>query len=199
MRNLEFVTAAPCGRAWLSAVLIATIVTGGCSTMLPEHWSNAKEAFPGTQAMVPPADKPGAFEQATFSTTFEDTYRAASVSASQAMLDVTDEDKSAGYILAEQIPQGKPGVHYYYAIKIDELGAKKSRVTIMSKAQFQCEVFGAGMDIATLGLMPAAQHATGETNDKCRENSEVHWSGDPGQIKQFMSFVRNNLIAAGVL
>ncbi len=199
MRNLESATAARRGHTWLGVVLSLAFLTGGCATTLPEHWSNAKEAYPGTQAMVPPADKPGAFEGATFSTAFEDTYRAASVSASQAMFDVTDEDKSAGYILAEQVPQGKPGLHYYYAIKIDELGAKKSRVTIMSKVQIQCVTFNAATDIATLGLLPAVQHGTGETDEKCRENSEVHWGGDAGQIKQFMSFVRNNLIAAGVL
>lgn len=179
------------------ALLILVLFAGCATTTLPERWSTAKDAFMSKQDMLPPADKTGAFEVTDFAAPYEDVYRAASVSASQAMLDVTAESKSDGYVLAEQIPQGKPGIHYYYAITVDELGPKQSRVTIMSKMQSQCVILGSGYSIATLGMLPAAQHATGETDEACRENSQVHWGGDPIQFKQFMSFVRNNLIAAG--
>lgn len=181
------------------AILSLWVLLAGCATTtLPERWSTAKDAFPSKADMIPPADKTGVFEVTSFTAPYEDVYRAASVSASQAMLDVTAESKDDGYILAEQIPQGKPGIHYYYAITVDELGPKQSRVTIMSKMQAQCVILGSGYSIATLGILPAAQHATGETDEACRENSQVHWGGDPTQFKQFMSFVRNNLIAAGV-
>jgi len=181
--------------------VVSLVLASGClsTTTLPEHWASAKEAFPDKKSTNPPHEKEDAYVVATFRTPYEDVYRAALVSASQAMFNVTEENKREGYILAERIAtivNTSIPVHYYYAIRIDEIHGKESRVTIAAKAQRECGFYGHfAIDI-----------------DICTKQSELHWVdkrtprsiGDPNpegtkaEMTQVIVFIRNNLIAAGL-
>jgi len=194
VKRIDFAANRTC--AQLLAVVSLLLVTG-CVTwiILPEHWASAKEAFPDKKSTNPPHEKQDAYVVAKFRAPYEDVYRAALVSASQALFNVTEENKREGYILAERITttQGGQPVHYYYAIRIDEIHAKESHVTLAAKAQRMCKfIMGVG-------------------KDACTRVSELHWvderleiaeypnpEGTKAEMNQLIVFIRNNLIAAGL-
>lgn len=184
---------------------------GGCATeSLPKHFASTGQAYPDAASMVPPSD-PDTFERSVFPAPYEDVYRAALVSASQVQLNVTFDDKSTGNIFAKRVVQRAPSPsnagglggqaerRYFFAIVVKELGPKKTQVTIMAKAQGRCEPISAWVNVATAGI---AAPSRSTANEECLRYSKVHWASgkenQEEQMGQFMTFVRNNLIAAGV-
>lgn len=196
----------------LSGVVAMVALLSACAhPMLPERWASTGDAYPNDTSMVPPKNVPDSYETAIFTAPYEDVYRAALVSASQAQFNVTYDDKRKGHIFAKRLMQSVPTIsmnnmaggyadrRYFYAVKVIELGARKSRVTIMAKAQGQCQAVHGLANVVTLGI----GEALAETVDNCAAYSSVHWAqgfdSSETEMSQYITFVRNNLIAAGVL
>jgi hypothetical protein len=116
------------------------------------------------------------------------------------------EDKTKGVIFATRTIQATPypivptcqysqslnGVpqqrNYYYAIVLKEQGAKSTEVTVLALAQGRC-ITGA-----------CARFLDGE---ECMKYSSVHWAmsleSSMTELNQVLIFIRNNLIAAGLM
>lgn len=195
----------------IPALMALLILTGCASTKLPEKWASTSDAYPDEASLQPPEGLEDAYESAIFPAPYEDVYRAALISASQANLNVTHEDKSAGRIFAKRVLDYAPSVfttgghaerRYFYAVVLDELGPKSVKVTIMAKAQGACEMGAPPLvDIATLGTT-AAMDAGMNVKELCLYYSQPHWATDfdhsAKELNDFMVLVRNNLIAAGL-
>lgn len=189
-------------RWWHSAcvlfVILCCIALTGCGTWLPERFVRPDEAYSAKEYLQNTDQLPyDSFKKAVFKVPYEDVFRAASVSASQAQFNVEEERKADGVILATRIIQerpphdGAPGNqrphqrNYYYAIVVKERGPKSTEVVIMAKAQGKC---------LADPLMGTAQ---------CRAYAIPHWAtvydNATQDLGQFMTFLRNNLIMAGLL
>jgi hypothetical protein len=160
----------------------------------PDEAYSAKEYLQNTDQI--PRDS---FKKAAFKVPYEDVFRAASVSASQAQFSIEEERKADGVILAmrtiqERPPQDIPIApgnqrphqrNYYYAIVVKEKGPKSTEVVIMAKAQGKCLVD------------PLSATAA------CKAYAVPHWAAGHDDatpdLNQYMIFLRNNLIAAGLL
>ena len=216
-------------KKWKAAFLMIVISFSGLTGCAmdwywtPERSATVQEAF---RSYAPPGDPAVARQavvQQVFNAPYEDVFRAVNVSASQALFHVHEQDKRAGVVLATEVLRTQPTdqVHttFYYAILIKERGPRRTSVTIMAKVQYPClyQVVGAGWHIATFGIVKAATALSGEDDDKesCTRRSTLRWAAvvnsDSGirrlpfspdrtpEIARFLSFVRNNLIAAGAI
>ncbi len=186
-----------------------SFVSGCAAPLLPDKWGSTGEAFPDAESMKPPKDLRDAYETALFMAPYEDVYRAALVSVSQVQFNVTYESRSKGYIFAKRFVASAPTVvmetmggyaerRYYYAIEVTELAAKKTRVKIMAKTQGQCQGIHGLLNAMSLGINEVAT----DSKELCRQYSSIHWAAGfdntSQELNQYITFVRNNLIAAGV-
>jgi hypothetical protein len=138
-----------------------------------------------------------------FQAPYADVFRAVVVGASQNQINIESENKSQGYVLGTRAIQIVPPVprcpnsepyngralplRYYYAIVVKERAAKRTEVTVAIKAQGTCW-FG---------------HCFESVDRPCKTYSVPHWATaneNPDEsMTQLMTFIRNNLIAAGAL
>jgi hypothetical protein len=187
-----------CALVTLSAFLIS------CTEVLPEQFIRVTDVYPAGGAMNPPPP-PLSVKQAQLEAPYEDVFRAATVAAAQAQFNIEKSDKRQGLILAEQVerlPQyGQTGaITRYYAIVIKETGPKASRVDIQAKAQIRCGTLSTSGWVITTILTLGIALIMLPTESDCRNRRELHWDATSAQqMSQFISFTRNNLIAAGVL
>ena len=197
----------------------------GCAVTdvwLPEKEATVQEAF---RTVEPPPD-PQVARQAVvrqvFQAPYEDVYRAASVAATKSLFNVEAQNKRVGHILATEIVRRQTNINtqsdaleydkFYYAVLVNELGPRRTQVTIMTKVQARCfypEV-GVGIHIASLGTL-AALNRTLNREETCKFRSNLRWaavgSGDKyrvtpnrtAEMMQFMTILRSNLINAGAL
>jgi hypothetical protein len=166
-----------------------------------------EEAFPFSRPLASTGDIPfSSIKRNVFHAAYEDVYRAVSISISQAQMNVEKEDKSNGIILAVRTIQTLPplGVgtcdaagsrgntrpqqrNYYYAIMIVEKGPKTTEVTAISKTQGRCN----------------NGPCLGESGAVCTGYASVHWStveeNSLPELTQLMTFIRNNLVQAGLI
>lgn len=189
-------------------IILLLAFTAGCTSTYPDRFLTVNEMF-GTETK-PPAEMSDAFKKSIFEASYVEVFRAATISASQAQFNVESEDRKKGEILATravmQQPIGtsplSPTQHIYsYMISLKELGPKKTEVSIAARIQARCmKESTAAIGCLTLGMvLPIAI----SRNKRCEKLSAGMWaSGDyaSGQeLGNFLTFVRNNLIAANAI
>jgi len=201
---------------WLLAGAVCALIAGCASgpTYSPETFMTAREAFP-TPATLPDQASAQATRTSVYNAAFEDVYRAANVSASQAQFHIDGEQKSAGHILASRslrmVPKNvnldSSTEHmYFYSIVVRELGPKSTEVRISVKVQGKCIMLGAGrraaLGVFSLGLTEAL-NMSGNQQTNCTALSSGTWAArdysNSEDMLRFLTFVRNNLLAAGAL
>lgn len=186
--------------------IVILLILGGCGggVWLPQRFGTAGEAYLSKDYLQSTEHIPSeSHQKSMFNVPYEDVYRAVYVSASQAQLNIVKESKAEGVILALQaltinppsdlmncpannFANNKPlQWYYYYAIVIKERGPRSTEVTAMAKAQGRCfsgVCFG---------------------NDPCPQYASIHWAAGLDSamtnLSQLMVFIRNNLIAAGLM
>jgi hypothetical protein len=191
----------------LILIFVFQALTGCGAGWIPTRFATLQEAYPPGDILrsmeVVPSDST---IQKVFNAPYEDVFRAAIVSASQTQWLVEVQDKANGVILAMRVLQIMPPPdtadcqnnaganrrpsqrNSYYAVVIKEKGPKSIEVTAVAKAQGRCEhklCWGA----------PSA-------NAVCERYASLHWATGHdnalSELTQFMVFISNNLIAAGV-
>jgi len=189
------------------AVIVASMfIAGGCVTWvyLQPQVHTAEEAFAESSRDVQPPQGSPAVKSAVFDASFEQVYRAASVSTSQALFELEKEDARAGRIFAKRIAEHEAipvswgtesTTHtYFYKITVKELAPKKSEVTILARVTATC-----ALSHSIDRMMSTAEKLEADDNH-CRALSAGTWAGNAQpQLSQFMVLVRNNLIAARAL
>jgi hypothetical protein len=149
---------------------------------------------------APPASK----KVAVFNAPYEDVYRAVVVSTSQSQIFVEKESRSDGVVMGTRVVQARPLVpicaysrekngvplprKYFYAVYVKELAAKSTQVTAAVKVQGSC------------WTGECAQRADFA---ECKAYSTPHWAqpvedADEG-LTRLLTFIRNNLLAAGAI
>ncbi len=193
----------------------AILATAGCAgaRLQPDRLMGIQDAFPKGTDTSPPAAFSEAAKTNVLEAPYEDVFRAASVAASQAQFNVEHVQKSRGLILASRpvkmrphgtsadYPEWQITDHaYFYAVSVRELGPKRTEVRISAKVQGRCGMWSAGMYVMTGGLGTAYFN---EQNARCRELSSGMWAigshNTAQEMGQFLTFLRNNLLAAGML
>jgi len=194
--------------AHIGLLICCLCVLGGCGTWLPVKFAKVEEVFTFAKPIESTGHIPSSsIKKNLFNAPYEDVYRAVSVSISQAQMNVEEEDKSKGIILAVRTIQALPPLYvgntcdsagsrgntrpqprnYYYAIMVVEKGPKSTEVTAISKAQGRCN----------------NGFCLGDAGAGCDTYSSVHWStieeNSLPELTQLMTFIRNNLIQAGLL
>jgi hypothetical protein len=195
--------------SFFACVMVVFFLTG-CfpkGIYLPEKFSTIEEVYPSDEIFDQlegiPADS---YKKVAFEAPYEDVFRVAKVSATQAMFNVESVDKSKGLIFAMKVTQeqgvwnynacGPPknDKRYFYAIKVIETGSTTTEVVIVSKTQgAACYAGGASVGTAVgtgLGLF---------NKKKAQAYASVHWSNNLQDLLQFLTLIRNNLIAAGLI
>lgn len=175
--------------------------------VLPERFSTLKEVYPSDDVFdnlegIPP----DSYKRATYQAPYEDVFRIANVSATQAMMSVESINKTTGIIYAMKVTQ-EPGVwnynacgsaknekRYFYAIKVSETGPEATEILILSKAQ-GAACYAGGASIGTvvgsgMGLFK---------KDEAEAYATVHWSTKLQDLLEYFSLIRNNLIAEGLI
>ena len=192
----------------LEIMMATAVLVGGCASatsidLLPKVHS-AEEAFAESAHGVQPPQGSPAAKSAVFEASFEQVYRAASVSTSQALFEVEKEDTRTGRIFAKRIVEREPisvswgtetATHtYFYLITVKELAPKRSEVAILARVTAPCRLSHSYDRIA------ASAEKLQADDDRCRALAAGTWAGgaEP-QLSQFMILVRNNLIAARAL
>jgi hypothetical protein len=200
----------PC--AGLIGGLALAGLLGACAPMqqntLQEH---ARTAFPDLPGVVTGQGVPStAMKVADYAVSYDDAFRAANISVSQAQLNVEEVDKKKGQILATREAQqmgsnGRPiETRYFYAISVTELGAKRSRVRIVAKVQAPCFAYNSAQrlmyDVGSFGTTELVNAAVFPVFKDCKEYQQPNWPhATPPELGQFQVFVRSNLLAAGLL
>lgn len=212
MRQSRFVTQA------------CTIVTfacfmASCSTVAPERFARPSEVFPPASLKGFDSDAPfDSVKSTQVEAPFEDTFRAATVAASQSQFNIEESNKAKGWILATRVihvPFGQQGIMKYdgsqkvytYAIVVTEQGKKSTKVQIGAKMQRSCkkynllgQIMRPIVIILTFGL---ELQGAGADHNQCEAESQLNWATGQNsslqEMTQFLIFLRNNLIAAGVL
>lgn len=179
--------------------------------IVPEHYDTMNQAYLPNEIPSSSSAPPESIKKSTFEAPFEDVFRAVTVSASQAQFNIESSDKSKGMILAERIaPTGRVGdnnvtqTKFFHAIAVKEVGSKVTEVTILSKAQTRCGYQSAGthvgLTILTFGIWLLFIPPMVALDNQCKDAAKLHWDTmSLERLTQFMTFIRNNLIAAGVL
>lgn len=201
----------------LAAVLLGLALSACMSapSLQPKQFMTLRQAFPDPATRMPPTTLPDAAVFSAFDASFEDVFRLASVSASQAQFHVEEQYKSEGLILASRSvlmrPHGTAAEKaqpswastphlYFYAISIRELGPKQTEVRLAAKVQGKCGLWPASLKFASLGIGVPMMN---QENAHCEELSKGMWATDAhtsaAEMKQFLIFLRNNLLAAGLI
>lgn len=186
------------------------VFLNGCfprGIVLPERFSTLKEVYPSDDVFdnlegIPP----DSYKRATYQAPYEDVFRIANVSATQAMMSVESINKTTGIIYAMKVTQ-EPGVwnynacgsaknekRYFYAIKVSETGPEATEILILSKAQ-GAACYAGGASIGTvvgsgMGLFK---------KDEAEAYATVHWSTKLQDLLEYFNLIRNNLIAEGLI
>jgi hypothetical protein len=187
-----------------SSLGLVTLLLAACAAMTPEErparFMTVDDAFGSSAQSNEPPQGSEAIKKTVFNASYEEVFRAVSTSTAQAQFEIQTEDKRAGLILATRDVQmlwfQQGGVHgtvtphlYFYAIRLKELGPKRTEVTIVSKVQGKCFIIH--------------DPFPNKMDEYCPRLSAGMWSegyhNDAQHLGQFMIFVRNNLLAAGVL
>ncbi len=186
---------------WNSCFLcVFLLILSGCGSWVPERFVRAGEAYSSKDYLKNFEHLPqDSFKKMVFQAPFEDVFRAASISVSQSQFSLEEERKAEGVILATRIvealpPQDRPIApgnqrphqrNYYYAIVVKERGPKTTEVIIAAKAQGKC-------------LIDPLSNTSA-----CKAYSIPHWAtghdAATQDLNQFMIFLRNNLIQAGLI
>lgn len=203
-------------RPWrLAASSICMVLLVACASAPVAFRMKSAAAMFGPVAQVDwQAAEPDAVRRSLIAAPFADVQRAAMVAATQAQLNIEQEDKRSGVLLATRDVRAEwnPGNHnsvtdmrYAYLILVRETGPRTTEVLIASKVQANCRPYS-GMErtlfaVTTLGISEAA--GLGGGNARCQSIAEGMWAqgqvGSQQEMGQFMNFLRNNLIAAGAL
>lgn len=195
--------------------LAIMLALSGCATS-PDRplQSSAREAFPDMSQAASGNEVPAeAMKVAVYEAGFEDVFRVASVSASQAQLNVEQVDKNNGLIFATRdamllagvTAYDQPSPHrFFYVISVTELDAKRSQVRVVAKVQAECKKIRGGgraaMGILSFGM---SELAFAPVNKSCDRVTQTRWAEGTHtaalELGQFQVFMRNNLLAAGLL
>lgn len=194
------------------AIMLA--LSGCASTPDRPLQSSAREAFPDLSQAVSGNGVPAeAMKVAVYEAGFEDVFRVASVSASQAQLNVEQADKKNGLIFATRdamllagvTAYDQPAPHrFFYVISVTELDAKRSQVRVVAKVQAECKkIQGGGRALMGIFSFGMSELAFAPVNKNCERVTQTRWAQgtftaalEMGQLQVFM---RNNLLAAGLL
>src|SRR3569833_493054 len=221
LRNFEFRRNRPISLFSLSAVrwhaaliggpMLAVLLVG-CTPMQRNTVQNhAREAFPDLSGVVTGNGVPeSATKVADYAVSYDDAFRAANESVSQAQLNVEEVENKKGSILATREAQqaggdGQPRVvRYFYAISVTALAANHSRVRIVAKTQAPCYAYSPVQrlmyDVGSLGLTETENTTLVPVFANCKDYERPNWPpATPPELAQFQVFVRNNLLAAGLL
>jgi len=178
------------------------------------EWMTSEQAFdPSHNGNAP---DPDSIKKVVFDASYEEVFRAASISVAQAMWEIDKQDKAAGVLFAhrvvsEPITKNYPSVNnrctnelyaklclpkehkYFYRVKTNELSAKQTEVVVESKLQGYCDLHCT----APFGL--AGRPWCNEYKQSCGElRAGISLkANDQPEISQFVVLLRNNLIAAG--
>lgn len=187
--------------------LFFILLLQGCGGVIhrPDQFAKSVDVFSSNQIT---SDTPEDSKMSmTYEASYEDVFRLAKVSASQAQFLIEKSDKENGYINASQ--STRRGVHIatltpseqvggrtggtvvsekrFYLIKIKELTGESTEVTIVNKVQFEC-IYD---DKFLVDPKP------------CEQMSKVHWPVGPQiditNLENFHKFLNNNLISAGLI
>jgi len=205
-------------RPWFAAAVVAALaLLPACASDHADpnyRFKTAAQSFGASDKIDSAEAEPDAIQRSTLAAPYADVYRAALVAASQAQFNVESEDRRAGVILATQDlrAEWRPGsptsvtqMRKYYRVDVRETGPRSTEVLILSKVQAQCEpaskvtqglVVAASFGLALIGSDPEAPKLCAAINAgmwaKGRHSNQQ-------ELGQFMTFVRNNLIASGAL
>ena len=184
------------------------IMLNGCFKDLPENFSTITDVYPQKETNIDDAPQ-GSFMKTSLRVPYEDAFRSATVAASQAQLATIDSDQDLGRILALRATAVNPLVRkgasqYYYLIKVKEVTSNETEITIVTKSEEKCKyATPVGLTlftILTLGILLFFMPLIAMENSQCTDKSTLHYDvTSMPEITQFMNFVRNDLIAAGLL
>lgn len=199
-------------RAGAMGGLALAVLLGGCAPMQQNTLRDyASEAFPDLSGVADGQGVPNtATKVADYPVSYDDAFRAANMSVSQAQLNVEKVDARKGTILATREAQqvggdGRPvETRYFYAISVTELGAKRSRIRIVAKMQAPCYAYSPAQrlmyDVGSLGATELINATLAPVFQDCKEHEQPNWPRATLQeLGNFQVFVRNNLLAAGLL
>lgn len=189
--------------------LVGIVLTVGCtgSSILHPQGGMASvgvaypvEEIEGLGEKAPPQSR----KAAVFAASYEEVYRAVVVSASQTQINIERENKSKGLVLGSRVVEALPPVptcpgsqrvngisqprKYFYAIVIKEKGVRSTEVLASVKVQGACWT---GHCFEYIDM------------EACSQYARLHWANlvenPEKELTQLMTFIRNNLHAAGVL
>ena len=182
--------------------ILALLFLSGCmpaSMVVPDRFSTVRDAYPQNARQIINADLPtGSTKTANYAAPYEDVFRAVIESTGQALLNIASSDKNSGLILAtksakvrnafdSQINQAYEAERkHFFAIVVSEKGPESTDVQIVSKVQTSCQFnswFG---------------------EEICQEEAKVKYTSDfwhstSTDMNNLLTFIRNNLFAAGIL
>lgn len=187
-----------------------------CTVRVPARFLGPDEAYAPGAVTAPSPDVPfDSVKKSVFEAPYEDVFRAVSVAASQAQFNVESTDKKSGVIRAtrtvavkNRVGGGSATRIYYYEIVVKEMGAESTEVTVFSKYQESCTRSSGFtwtmVSLLTFGIaLPTALIAYPVERRQCNRAAELQWATEDynslQEMGQLMTFIRNNLIAAGVL
>ncbi len=174
----------------------------GCMETVPKYFHPLNQVFPPDNLPpITPQTPNSSYKRETFDIPYEDVYRAANMAVSQAQINIKQQDKGKGVILGERY-LGSADV--FYAVKVKELGPKSTEVLIMTKAERTCRqlttldwitspfwvVFSLGLGVFLINQSLDCSKLL---------ESGPYWANGQKELEQFQVFLRNNLIAAGLL
>lgn len=200
---------------------VAALCMAGCISTPPlADLAPLEDVFPQAPAEAEYASIPQqAVKTAVYEAPFEDVFRLASVSASQAQLNVERVDRQGGVILATRATMMAPDTvmnggellphRYYYVIRVKELESRRTEVRVAAKVQGTCRITG-GKNRAILGVMSLGMSEVagagalfGAEDKACREVMTPRWaagrqSTEP-ELANVQTFLRNHLLAQGLI
>jgi hypothetical protein len=181
-------------------LFIMILALSGCRSHLPANFATVEEAFPPAETKTPANIPSDSIKRSIFEVPFEDVFRAVMVSVSQVQMNIESNDKNKGIILATRTIEVPPPFHsdlgdnrrpkqrnYYYKIMVIEKGPKSTEVIAFAKTQGSCTDWS--IDAAF--------------GSPCPKYAALHWAQNQDssarELTQLMTFIRNNLIAAGLI
>lgn len=190
-------------------------VLGGCAhDIYPERIDAVHEVYPGglvgTDYDAAPIESKA---ESIIPAGYADIYEVVRRSMAQNQWNTQREDAKSGQLLATKITReqawniGMTDRHYFFAVSVSELGPKKTQIRVTAKTQRRCAHTGpmgrTVMAVSTLGLSEGKESfgMVGDETYQCKEvMSKARWALDVrGELNQLMVFVRNNMIAAGLM
>lgn len=203
-------------RALALAAGMLVLLCSGCTSLYMTKevpLATTDQAYPHLAAPNKAEIPPEATKMAVYEAAFEDVFRFANVSASQAQFEVETVDAGKGLIFATRSTMMSPFQQYapppsphrfFYAIQVKELAAKRTEVRIMAKVQGKCQTsngaFRAFTGVFTLGV---SEMALAPISAECKAITVPGWAlgfhSTEQEMGQFQTFLRNNLLVAGLL